>query len=114
MIKKFESSSEYAGLVSELTASFSIPLYIAIEAVKKLIPLFAYSELDQISRDILKALSVCDKLSVSKITRRVGKLRDSASRRVIRERLRKLEERRIVVNIGSNKRPLYILGKCLS
>jgi len=101
-------------LASEIASVLSIPVYMAIDATKRLMSIFSHSELDPISRDILKALSLCEKLSISEITRRVKIFRGRASRRIIRERLKILEKKGYIINVGTDKRPLYILSKCLS
>lgn len=113
-MRQISGSSEELYLVSEIASVLSIPVYLAIEATKRLISIFTFNELDPISRDILKSLATCEKLSISEITRRVKRFRGKASRRIIRERLKILEKNRHVVNIGSMNRPLYMLRKCLN
>ncbi len=113
-LKTLGAFSDDLYLASEIASVLSIPVYMALEGTRRLLSILSYGEVDPISRDILKALSLCEKLSVSEITRRVKVFRGRASRRIVRERLRVLEERGYVVNIGSVKRPLYILSKCLS
>lgn len=105
--------SEELRLASELVAIFSMPVTAALESAGRLFKILSSVQLDPISRDILKALSTCERLSISEITRRVRSIRGRASRRIVRERLVMLERMGLVANRGEESRPLYMLRRCI-
>ena len=101
-------------IASQLVIAFSMPAIQALEASRRAVTAInKLSVIDPINEAIIEVLSNCETLSISEITRRVRVLRGTASRRIIRERLKRLETLDIVVNIGSNDRPKYMLNECV-
>jgi len=101
-------------IASQLVIAFSMPAIQALEASRRAIAAISkLSVIDPINEAIIEVLSSCETLSISEITRRVRVLRGSASRRIIRERLKGLESLDIVVNVGNNDRPKYLLNECI-
>lgn len=85
------------------TLEYAMRAWKVIEGLSGLCP---------ISRSIIAALSDCSELSISDIYRRVKKLRGTASRRIISERVKVLESRGVVINVGTEARPKYVLKVC--
>ncbi|MCD6428715.1 MAG: hypothetical protein J7L12_03765 [Desulfurococcales archaeon] len=97
----------------KLVTTFSLPATAALEASRRAIEVVrVLGGIDSISRSVIEVLSSCEELSISEITRRVRALRGRASRRIIRDRLKVLEEKGVVVNVGGRK-PRYVLKTCL-
>jgi len=64
---------------------------------------------DSISRDIVKVLFERDGQNISQITEKLKDLRGSSSRRIVRERLKGLEEKGVVKGKGTSRSKEYWL-----
>lgn len=96
-----------------IATAFSLPAAAAIEAAKRTVEVIReVGAVDPISKAIIEALSGCEELSASEITRRVRAIRGTASRRIIRERLKKLERKGVVKRLGEG-RLRYALSRCV-
>ena len=64
---------------------------------------------DEISRCVIQALAVKGALNISAITRQVCAMRGKASRRIVRQRVQKLQQQGVLVKIAG-KTPTYDLA----
>ncbi len=109
-----ERDREAMLVASRLVVSALYPASLALESARRVVEVTSrFRGLDPISRSIVESLSSCDDMSISQVTRMVRRLRGSASRRIVASRLKRLEERGVVVNVGNASRPRYVLSRCL-
>ncbi len=87
-----------ASLAVELAMVFSLPAHKAVRMASKVMELARMAGIsDPISITILEVLAISNKpLTVSEVTRRVRKVRGTASRRIVTERIRKLSDKGLV------------------
>jgi len=87
-----------ASLAVELAMVFSLPAHRAVRMASKVMELARMAGIsDPISIAILEVLAVSSRpLTVSEVTRRVRKVRGTASRRIVAERIHKLSDKGLV------------------
>ena len=107
------SSSSLSVAAARLATAFSLSIVEAVEAANRLLTVGKYVVGDPIALAIVESLSDCSQLTISDIARRLRIIRGRASRTTIREKIRILEKKKIVENIGSRERPKYVLRECL-
>ena len=111
------ASSNQASELSPILANLrsGVTLYSEpLKAMKRLYEAGRYFkteavEKDEISRLIIEALAVRGQMNISQVEREVRGSRGKASRRVIRERLKKLVDQNIVSVTGTGKTRKYHL-----
>ena len=110
----YRDEVEATRLAARLSATGIYPAYAAVEAARRILRVARHAgPLDPISRSVVEALSACEPATISEITRRVREIRGTASRRIVSERVKRLEERGLVVKLGEGPRPGYTLRECL-
>ncbi|MEM0026202.1 MAG: ArsR family transcriptional regulator [Zestosphaera sp.] len=120
VVKKLERLEELLTTLSndptyaiavELTLYFSVPAQKAIKLARELVLLFkGISEVDPITKAVLEVLASSEGgISISELTRRVRKVRGTASRRIVTERIKLLESRGLVqVKRSGNVARVYL------
>jgi len=120
VVKKLERLEELLTTLSndptyaiavELTLYFSVPAQKAIKLARELVLLFkGVSEVDPITKAVLEVLASSeDSISISELTRRVRKVRGTASRRIVTERIKLLESKGLVqVKRSGNVARVYL------
>jgi len=85
-------------LAVELAMVFSLPAHKAVRMASKVMELARMAGIsDPISIAVLEVLAVSSKpLTVSEVTRRVRRVRGTASRRIVAERIRRLSDKGLV------------------
>ena len=111
--ESMKSFSDEAALAVSIALGLSKPVIEALEAARRVAPIIERLQPDEITRSILEALADCKPLSISEVYRRVKQLRGRASRSTVASRLRNLEEKGVVINLGSEQRPRYTLTNCI-
>lgn len=89
--------AEIVRLAMKLVMVFSIPVFKALDLASNITSICkTYGIVDDISRTIIEVLAVRNEASISELTRLVRLVRGRASRRIIAERVRKLNRLGIV------------------
>ena len=101
-----------SSLAIELALTYSEPAHKVVMLAKKVVEIQRrLGERDPISRAIVEALTVKGSpLTLSELTREVRALRGTASRRIIAERVRKLERMGVVRTKKAGKKVLVYLS----
>jgi len=104
---------EEVRLAGELSVGLSLPIVKALKAALRFTNITSKCKLtDDVSRSIVKVLASSEgKLTLSELTRKVKKLRGSASRKTISKRVKELSEKGIVkVERKGNRVYVKLLG----
>jgi uncharacterized coiled-coil protein SlyX len=101
-------------LAAHLVLASSMPALAALKSAERILASTAPgTPRDEISLAVMEALAGCEPLSISEVTRAVKASRGRASRRIVRERILRLESAGSLVNVGTRERPRYTLRACL-
>ncbi len=111
--RQLREASIEAPLALSIALGLSKPVLEAIEAARRIAPIIAVLEPDEITRAVLQALADCKPSSISEVARKVRVIRGRVARETVAARLRDLEGKGVVVNLGTGKRPKYVLRTCL-
>lgn len=102
-----------SSLAIELALTYAEPAHKAVKLARKVVEVERrLGEHDPIARAIVEALAVKEKpMTLSELTREVRMLRGTASRRIITERVRKLESKGIVKTKRTGRKTLVHLER---
>ncbi len=102
---------ELIKLATELTLSFSYPAFKALKEAERLLSMLRRVKVSEpLSRVIVEVLSVSEGgLSITELTREVRRVRGTASKRIILEKLRELEAKGVVVVEKAGRRKVVRL-----
>ncbi len=107
-----EGLGEEALTATRLVTAYSLPVIDALQAARRLLEIGRRYRLDELSRVIVEVLSDCRPRSLSEVERSVRVIRGRASRRILRERLRRLVDMGVVRDEASVNRHRYRLSNC--
>lgn len=105
------SSDPVSRLAIELTMTFQIPVLKAVEIANRLSKYFMKKGgRDPIALAIIELLTVSKRaMSISELSKKVREIRGTASRRIIRERIRELEDEGFVKTVKAGRSLLVFL-----
>ncbi len=106
-----ENDAEIVRMASKLILAFSLPAFRAYGISSKILNLMKRRRFDEISRTIIEVLAVKGPQTISELTRNVREVRGSASRRIISERIRKLEEIGVVKVEKRGRKTIVMLSE---
>ncbi len=115
-ILKALSVDPISSLAIELALTYAEPAHRAVKLARKVVEIQRrLGEHDPIARAIIEALAVKEgPMTLSELTREVRMLRGTASRRIIAERVRKLESKGILKTRKAGKKTLVYLERGVS